>query len=255
LSINAENVRVENLTIENTFDFLKNDEKEKKDPSKIRNSQAVAVFLDTSSDKVSFDGVRLFAYQDTLFVNGRRMYFSGGSISGNIDFIFGRGQALFENTKIISRPRAAPMQSDLPNAYITAPSTSIDSPYGLVFIRCELIAETGVEDGSVALGRPWHPTTQFSDGRYADPNAIGYAVFLNTYMGKHIAEQGWTSMHGTSIDGSKTARFYPKDSRFFERGTRGPGASGFAEYAERRKFSVGMSDEEIKLKVLNGWQP
>lgn len=55
---------------------------------------------------------------------------------------------------------------------------------------------------SYGLGRPWHPTTTFEDGRYADPNAIGQTVFLNTSMDDHI--YGWDKMSGKDKQGEKS---------------------------------------------------
>lgn len=64
-------------------------------------------------------------------------------------------------------------------------------------------------------------TTAFYDGRYADPAAIGQAVFINTVMDDHI--YGWDKMSGKDKQGEKIW-FYPQDSRFFEENSHGPGA-------------------------------
>ncbi|MDT9694187.1 hypothetical protein Q5762_38830, partial [Streptomyces sp. P9(2023)] len=84
--------------------------------------------------------------------------------------------------------------------------------FGLVFKDCRLKKETDVPAKSYALGRPWHPTTTFADGRYADPNAVGHAVFINCEMDDHI--YGWDKMSGKDID-QQTIWFYPEDSRFW----------------------------------------
>src|SRR5690606_37610905 len=103
VSINTANVHMSDLTIENTFDFLSNDART--DADKIKESQAVALLLDTNSDKLSFTRVTLNGYQDTLFANGDRAYFYQSTISGNIDFIFGKGNVVFDQSTIVSRPR------------------------------------------------------------------------------------------------------------------------------------------------------
>ena len=77
---------------------------------------------------------------------------------------------------------------------------------------------------SVALARPWHPTTNFPDGRYADPNAVGMAVFFDCFMDAHIHPDHWATMAGTARDGTKTLIFRPQDSRFYAAGSTGPGA-------------------------------
>ncbi len=119
--------------------------------------------------------------------------------------------------RIIARNR-----SDIapPYGYITAPATQADEKFGLFIINSKLSKEAGVPAKSFALGRPWHPTTQFSDGRYADPNAIGLAAFINCDIDDHI--YGWDKMSGKDKAGEKIW-FYPEDSRFYESANRGPG--------------------------------
>ena len=255
VSVNAENVRLENLTIENNFDYLSNNARAANDPQKLRQTQAVALFLDTESDKVLLQDVVLKGYQDTFFAHGRRAYIRGGAVYGSVDFIFGDGQVLFENVDIVNRFRGEQLPAGHIQSYITAPSTQISDAYGLVFLNCRLLREAGVPDDSTALGRPWHPTTTFSDGRYADPNAIGYAAFIHCYMDAHISDQGWTSMNGTARDGTKTAVFHPQDSRFYELDSHGPGAKSLNLHPERRKLPRPHRLKTIKKTMLGDWSP
>jgi pectinesterase len=224
LTIRASDIVLRDLTIENDFDYLANDALPEGDPRKLTAPQAVALLLDTGSDRLGFNGVSVLGYQDTLFTRGRRAWFRNGLIAGNIDFIFGDGALLIEDSEIRSRRRAAPTPPDGFESFVTAPSTPAAQPIGIVVRRARLTREGGVADGSVALGRPWHPTTRFPDGRYADPQAIGQAVFLDCHMDAHIHPDHWTGMAGTARDGTKTALFRPEDSRFFEMGSQGPGA-------------------------------
>src|SRR5690606_26982978 len=99
---------------------------------------------------------------------------------------------------IISRVRGREFTPNSVQGHITAPSTSIKQAWGLVFINSRLLREDGVPDNSVSLGRPWHPTKTFTDGRYADPEAIGSAIYINTWMDRHVREEGWASMAGTA---------------------------------------------------------
>ncbi len=249
LTINAENIAVRNLIIENDFDYLNNDARDKNDPQRIKDSQAVALLLDISSDKVVLDNVELIAYQDTLFANGKRAYITNSKISGNVDFIFGNGQLLIENSEIIARTRGRKLKAGEFYGHITAPSTSIKNSIGIVFLNSRLTREKNVPDHSYSLGRPWHPTTTFPDGRYADPEAIGYTAYINCYMDKHIVPQAWTSMRGTARDGSKTRVFTPEESRFFESGSYGPGA-----YRENnRGKTIEVNQKELRDQFLKGW--
>lgn len=246
--IRAANIHIQQLTIENTFDFLANDTLANDDPKRIANTQAVALHLDNGSDQFLARDVRLLGYQDTLFVNAGRSWFDKSLIAGNVDFIFGKGNALFTNSEIKTRGRGKPSE---PHAYVVAPSTQISSDYGLTFIDCILTRNQSVPDNSVPLGRPWHPTTQFADGRYADPNAIGKAVFINSWMDKHITFDGWHSMSGTAKDGTRT-QFQPEDSRFFEYNSKGPGA---ALNSKRRQLSEQEIKNYSKEKIFGDWKP
>lgn len=251
LTIRASDVAVRDLTVENAFDYLANDALPEGDPKKIGASQGVALLLDTDSDRVQFDGVSLLGYQDTLFTRGRRAWFRGGLIAGNIDFIFGSGMLLIENSEIRSRRRGAPVPPDGFAGFVTAPSTPLSQPIGIVAYRSRLTREDGVADGTVALGRPWHPTTRFADGRYADPDAVGQAAFLECWMDRHIHPGRWTSMAGTARDGTKTAIFRAEDSRFAETGSRGPGAAAVA--AQPRDGAPTI--EAVRTRLFDGWHP
>ncbi|MBL4826667.1 MAG: pectin esterase, partial [Spongiibacteraceae bacterium] len=220
VTVQAKGFHAQNLTIENNFDWPGNDALEKNSPHKIKQTQAVALMLGHGNDQALFNNVSLKGYQDTLFINSGRSLFYRSSISGNIDFIFGAGQALFVQSDIITRARADKRKTA---GIITAPSTDITNGLGFVFYQCKLLKEPGVPANSTWLGRPWHPTTVFKDGRYADPNAIGASMFIDTYMDNHIAESGWTSMNGTQRNGKKTLAFKPENSRFYEHNNHGPG--------------------------------
>lgn len=217
--VDAPDVTVKNLTIRNSFDFPANNAKAKDDPERLKDTQAVAVLLGQKADRARFDKVTLEGYQDTLYSKtGSRSYFTDCLVSGHVDFIFGSGVTVFDRCEIRARNRT---DTQTPYGYITAPSTSKEQPYGLVFLNSRLTKEAGVPAGSFGLGRPWHPTVQLDDGRYADPNAIGQTVYVNTTMDDHI--YGWDKMSGKDKDGS-TIWFLPQDSRFFEYASKGPGA-------------------------------
>lgn len=250
LAIAADDITIRNLTVENTFDYLANDALPPGNPRKIGNSQGLAVLLDTDSDRVSFDRVHLLGYQDTLFTHGKRALFRNGEISGNIDFIFGSGMLLIEDSTIRSRRRAAPTLPGEFSSFITAPSTPASQPIGIVVYRSRLTRERGVADGSVALGRPWHPTTTFPDGRYADPQAIGQAMFIDCFMDAHIHPDHWTSMAGTAPDGSKSRLFHAADSRFFEHGSSGPGSR---QHPIDIKWASPPSIVDVRHILFAGW--
>ncbi|MEH2922343.1 pectinesterase PemA [Samsonia erythrinae] len=247
VKVNAPDFSARSLTISNDFDYPANQAKASDDPTKLKDSQAVALLVAEKSDRAWFHDVSLTGYQDTLYVKGGRSFFSQCRISGTVDFIFGNGTALFDNCDIVARNRTD--VKDQPLGYLTAPSTDINQKYGLVITNSRVIKEPGVPEKSYALGRPWHPTTTFADGRYADPNAIGQTVFLNTRMDDHI--YGWDKMSGKDKHGEKIW-FEPQESRFFEYQSSGAGAE---KNDLRRQLSDEQAAEYTAEKVLAGWVP
>lgn len=151
--------------------------------------QGLAVYADAA--RVHMDNVRLIAHQDTLFcaplpekerlpggflgprlLSPRRMsvqYYHRCRITGDIDFIFGGGDAVFDGCTIISRDRRKPI-----NGYIVAPS---GRPEGLGFVFRDCHMTSAAKPGSVYLGRPWR--------------AHGRAVLLRCRLDGHIAPVGW----------------------------------------------------------------
>jgi len=249
VEITSDNVTLSQLTVANGFDFPANEVRSKNDPNRVTGTQAVALKVAESADQTFLDEVALLGYQDTLYVKGHRTLMKGGVVAGHIDFIFGGGTALFDGVDIVSRKRET--GHDI-TGYITAPSTLHTRPFGLVFLNCSLSREAGVPNSSVALGRPWHPTTTFSDGRYASPFAEGHSVFINTFMDAHISPLGWTSMSGKAKDGSKMSFSPLTDARFAEYNSTGPGAH---DTSSRPSLSALEAPFYTKAAILMQWQP
>lgn len=244
--VRAPRVQLQHLTVENSFDFLANDALAEDDPARIQHSQSVALHLDVGSDYFIGRELRLLSYHDTLFVNAGRSWFDRSLIAGNVDYIFGSGNALFTESEIKTLGR---IKQAIPRGYVTAPSTHIDSNFGLTFINCKLTRAADVPDNSIPLGRPWQPTTDFSDGRYADPKAIGKTVFINTWMDAHITRDGWYAMNGTAKDGTRVP-FPPEKARFFEYKSQGPGAH---INDKRPQLSEAEAAQYSALGMLRDW--
>ncbi|WP_421856395.1 pectinesterase family protein [Marinomonas sp.] len=243
VEVDAVAITLKHLSIVNEWDYIENAKKPDDDPSKVQHKQAVALLLNSNSDKIRLEHVNLESYQDTFCTQGGRSHLKHCKISGNIDFVFGCGNALLEECDIVCR--AWPSQTSV-WGYIAAPSTSFHQNDGLTFLRCRVIRENGqVPKHSYALGRPWHPTTQFSDGRYADPNAIGKAVFIECQLDDHI--YGWDKMHGLAPDGTQRNFEPDKDARFFECNNHGPGANHGGVKAELPEH------ERIQYLKHNEW--
>jgi pectinesterase len=240
LRVVAPDFRAERLTVENAFDYPGNRAKPDSDPTKVRDAQGVALMLDFGSDRAAFVDVRVLGHQDTLFPNSGRAYFRRCVVAGSVDFIFGAGQAVFDECDVVSRDRG----SRTNNGYVTAPSTPDAQPHGFLFYRSRLVKERpGMAPNSVVLGRPWHP--------FADPEANGSAVFVDCWMDDHVGAKGWDRMGMTDSTG-RQSYWEPETARFFEHGTRGPGA---VASARRRQLPAAEARRHTPAAVLRGWRP
>ncbi len=235
------------LTIANDFDYVGHmlpptaDDKTGKS-----GAQALALAIQGDADRTLLEDVHLSGYQDTLFTDSRRSLLRNCQIDGCIDFIFGKGRAVFEHCDILSKRR--PGQEF--NGYIAAPDTDRHQPFGLVFIHCKLIKEMDVAPHTVALGRPWRHTKDFPDGRYGDPDNVGAAAFLQCWMDDHIVAEGWYAM-GYNAKGGGRAMMQPEEARLYEFDSRGPGAG--KPSARRRHLNANEARGFATRNVLRGW--
>ncbi len=240
LRIVAPDFRAENLTIENSFDYMANVAKPESDKTKLKNIQGVALMLDLGSDRATFTNTKILGHQDTLFPNAGRSYFSKSEIRGNVDFIFGAGQAVFDDCDIVSLDR----NSKTTNGYVTAASTDVGQPFGFLFVNSRLKKESPeMAPNSVTLGRPWHP--------FANPKAVASVAFINCWMDDHVGDRGWDRM--SSVDSTGTRIWYePASARFAEFGTTGPGA---VASTTRRALSATDATRYTPAAVLGDWNP
>ena len=175
--------------------------------------QAIAAYVD--AEKAVFRRVRLLGNQDTLFcaplpeaerekdgfLGPRKFalrrpsaqYYQSCEIAGDIDFIFGGADALFEQCILRT------VDNHLPHSYITAPSGSANG-LGFVFWDCDFVSDCPA--GTVYLGRPWRPT--------------GKTAVLDCRLGAHIAPEGFSGWN----DRTDTCL-----ARFAEAGSSGPGGT------------------------------
>jgi pectinesterase len=184
--IDGDGFEIENLTIENTAGPV---------------GQALALRAD--GDRLVFRNCRFLGWQDTVFLNRGRQYFSKCHIEGHVDFIFGGSTAWFEECVIHSRKAG----------YLTAASTPPEQAFGFVFHRCTL---TGMEP--YYLGRPWR--------------AHAMTVFIDCHMDKHVRPEGWKEWNAD--DHAATVRYGELRSA-------GPGSSPEKRVAWTRPVPVGIS--------------
>ncbi len=187
-----------------------------------RMGQAVA--LHTEGDRIILVNCRLLGHQDTVYTGtaGTRLLFKDCYIEGTTDFIFGPATAWFEDCEIHSKA----------NSYITAASTPKEQPYGYVFNRCRLTADTAVT--KVYLGRPWRD--------------YGYTLFMNCELGGHIRPEGW---HHWQKEREQTARYA-------EYNNHGAGAETSKRVAwshQLTKKEAGKITMNAVFGVNNEWTP
>ena len=199
--IKANDVTVKNLTIKNIAGYGKGI------------GQAVALSL--YADNIKVINCKLSAHQDTLFIGPfskdlEERYvdllpleeriadvnyystFEDCEIEGNVDFIFGGGNATFNNCKIYSLKANG-------KSWVCAPDHPESNKHGFVFNDCFFLNKSAKE-GTVYLARPWR--------------AFGFVTLNHCYLDKHIAKEGFD--------------IWQKDdprlpARFFENNSYGPG--------------------------------
>lgn len=194
VAVCADHIRMQHLAIIN--DAL---EPEKK-------GQEVA--LSVLGDDFRMEDCRLSSTQDTLFAGSlppdlieryqgfhreellspgpSRQVYRNCLIEGSVDFIFGCGNALFENCEIRNVHDVRQV------GYVAAPAHSPEQEEGYVFRCCRFTCEDTVHPGSVYLARPWRDW--------------GLCRFEQCTYGAHIAAAGFDKWNDTNRD--QTARFY-----------------------------------------------
>ncbi len=193
VAVTADNIALKDLTIAN--DALSPETK----------GQEVA--LTVYGDGFYAENCRFVSTQDTIFCgplppdlierydgflkdelrrgNYLKQIFKGCFIAGNVDFIFGCGDALFEGCEIRS------VFDVRGHGYVAAPAHSLSQDIGFVFNDCDFTCEEAVVDGSIFLARPWRD--------------YGKSAFIDCRYGKHISKEGFDKWNDTERD--KTARF------------------------------------------------
>jgi pectinesterase len=248
LTILATDVTLQNLSIVNSFDYLGQIALPEGDPKKVHDTQALALAVSGGADRVRLDNVDLQGWQDTLFVDAGRALIRNSRISGSVDFIFGAGTAALDHCEIVSRL----MPGKPGQGYVCAPSTLKRTPYGFVFFDCELTHEgEPFPDGSVALARPWRPTTSFPDGRYGNPDVWSACLYLRCAFGDHISGKGFDHMSYNAKGGTKAFN-EPEDARFYISGCTGKAVATIpARFTAPDALVAGLTPET--LLGTRGW--
>lgn len=121
------------------------------------------VALRTDGDRIQLQNVRLLGRQDTLYLNVsnrhndaitdriNRVYVKDSYIEGDVDYVFGRANTVFEGVHFHT---VSSRQS--PEAYVLAPNTLPDNPYGFLVKNSRFTTDDGYKGSFKAkLGRAW----------------------------------------------------------------------------------------------------
>ncbi|MEQ0560143.1 pectinesterase family protein [Amycolatopsis sp. NEAU-NG30] len=215
------------LTFRNSFDRAAHPE--------IKDTQAVAV--KTTGDRMVFDNVTFLGHQDTLYADTAsvgtigRQYYRNCSISGDVDFLFGRATAVFDRATITALDRG----SSTNNGFLTAASTRRSNPYGFLIVGSRVLSTAA--NASFYLGRPWHPG--------GDVDAIAQVVIRETALPAAIKQTPWTDMSGFSW----------RDARFFEYRNTGPGSGTGADRPQLSASQAATYTAQRYLAGSDGWNP
>src|SRR5574344_1806770 len=144
---------------------------------KDKNAGPQALALYTLSDRVILNKCGLYSYQDTWLTTTKvnaRQYAHRCWIEGAVDFIYGQGNVVIDNSKINLVRNSG--------GYIVAPNHAANTTWGYVFLNDTITAPGKPSETSVWLGRPWHDYPK--------------TVYINTVSEVTIPAAGWYNTMG-----------------------------------------------------------
>jgi len=176
-----------NLTIANDF----------AEPSGQSAVQAPA--MTAQADRLIFQNVRFLGNQDTLQLKSNnvttvsRSYFKSSYVEGDVDFIFGRGTAVFDGCTIKY------LTARKSGSTIFAPSTESSHSFGMLVINSQIGSSSGTN--STYLGRAW------DDSSGTSPN--GQIVIRESTLDASIrSAEPWTTSTASRAYSASGNRMY-----------------------------------------------
>jgi len=186
-------------------------------------SQAEALRIDPGN-QVIVRHADILSLQDTLLLSGK-IYLNDCYVEGNVDFIWGKGTAYFDQCelKTVGRSGYNVQSRNLAN-------------YGYVFVDSKLTSDVGIVGNW--LGR-------IEVDRFPQSNV----AYINCQMGNHITPKGWLLTSGTDTS----------QLRFWEYGSTDL-AGNVLDLSQRDPISRQLTDVEAaalrdKATVFSGWNP
>lgn len=158
-------------------------------------SQAETIIVNGSNDaRAMLLGLTCISFQDTIQINGQA-YVAGCHVEGDVDFLWGRGPAFFENCTFRS------LRADAYFTQVRNPATQ----HGFVFLRC-------VFEGAPGVGGNF--LTRVEPHRFPDSEV----VLLDCVLTDAVAAAGWQLQPARGA----TAEPDPGRVRFWEHNSRTP---------------------------------
>ncbi|MFJ2155937.1 pectinesterase family protein [Streptomyces sp. NPDC087856] len=204
----------------------------------ITGTQAVAVKV--QGDRSAFFDCRFLGHQDTLYADSlalgvfARQYYTRCYVEGDVDFVFGRGTAVYDHCHFRTLNRTD--LATAPYGFVFAPSTAVANPRGYLVTHSRVSSEA--PRAYYKLARPWVPGS--------DTTAHPMLTVRNTVLGAGIdAVAPYTNMADT----------YPWQSqRFAEYRNTGPGAV-ITVPENRPQLTPAQAESATREAYLGDWTP
>ncbi|MFJ8790906.1 pectinesterase family protein [Streptomyces sp. NPDC102462] len=204
----------------------------------ITGTQAVAVKV--QGDRSAFLHCRFLGHQDTLYADSTalaafaRQYYRHCYIEGDVDFVFGRATAVYEDCHFRTLVRTD--LASAPYGFVFAPSTAGANPRGFLVTRCRV--SSAAPDGAYKLARPWVPSS--------DVTARPMLTVRDTRLGPGI--------DATAPYASMSDAFPWQEQRFAEYRNTGPGAAVVVP-GNRPQLSDAEAESHTPAGYLGDWRP
>ncbi|XP_022759667.1 probable pectinesterase 66 [Durio zibethinus] len=213
-----DNIVAKRITFKNIYDILSGPDTKKN----VIPALAARIY----GDKSAFYNCAFLGLQDTLWDVQGRHYFYNCYVEGAIDFIFGRGQSIYQRCEI--NPTAGKYAPEYPYGYITAQGrNSSDDPSGFVFKSCVF---TGT--GKTYLGRAY--------------GAYSRVIIYNSQLSDSIIPSGWDAWSFVHHEGNLM---------YAEADCRGPGANTSKRVPWLKKLSASQLNQFLNISYIDkeGW--
>ncbi|XP_057790366.1 pectinesterase 4-like [Salvia miltiorrhiza] len=185
-----------------------------------------AVAFRSQGDKTALFDCSFEGSQDTLYYQNLKQFYRNCRIYGTVDFIFGKGDCIIQDSQIIVR-------KPLPNQFntVTADGREIKrGSNGLVLHHCSIVPDDYLWPVRFQiptfLGRPWKPEA--------------LTVVMQSTLGDFIRPEGWKIWDGSTNHHTCT---------MYEHGNTGPGANTNRRTKEFKRFKVISAAEAAKFTV------